>query len=107
MSMSEGKAGRKTEEPTVNIAANARELPAATDPLPNHGNRPECFKSTVQETLFVLTATMAIAMSSFTTGSTTVISNFIARDLHMTTAEITWINAASSYASIRRLDEQD
>jgi len=61
--------------------------------------RPAVFKSTVQEVVFVFTATMAIAMATFTTGSVTVISAFVGRDLEMTTAEITWITSASSLAA--------
>lgn len=61
--------------------------------------RPECFQSTLQECLFVLSVTMAVAMSSFLLGSVTVMSSFAGRDLNMTTAEITWMNAASSLAS--------
>ncbi|TVY73148.1 putative MFS-type transporter [Lachnellula suecica] len=60
------------------------------------GKRPECFSSTLQECLFVLTATMSIGMSSFLYGICTVITAPIGRDLHMTSAQITWINAASS-----------
>ncbi|KAI9788943.1 MAG: hypothetical protein M1835_002004 [Candelina submexicana] len=63
-----------------------------------HG-RPECFGSTIQELLFVLTATMAIAAISFLLGNILVISSFIGRDLQMTSAEITWINASSSLAA--------
>ncbi|KAI9827986.1 MAG: hypothetical protein M1819_006829 [Sarea resinae] len=61
--------------------------------------RPACFKSTLQEVLFVGTATMAIAMTSFLQGSTTVVTSYIGKDLKMTNAEITWINASSSLAS--------
>ncbi|ORY04873.1 major facilitator superfamily domain-containing protein [Clohesyomyces aquaticus] len=61
--------------------------------------RPECFTSTIQECLFVMSVTMAVAMSAFLTGSITVMSYFAARDLHMTNAEITWMNAASSLSS--------
>ncbi|KAL2353193.1 putative transporter [Cryomyces antarcticus] len=63
------------------------------------GGRPACFSSTFTEVLFVLTATMAIAMSSFTAGSTTVITSFIGRDLGMSIAEITWISSSSALAS--------
>ncbi|KAF2878522.1 major facilitator superfamily-domain-containing protein [Massariosphaeria phaeospora] len=42
---------------------------------------------------------MAVAMSAFLTGSVTVMSSFAGRDLHMTTAEITWMNAATSLSS--------
>lgn len=58
--------------------------------------RPACFKSTAEEVLFVLTATMAIAMGSFLTGSITVITSFVGKDLNMTTAQITWMSSASS-----------
>ncbi|EMC96408.1 hypothetical protein BAUCODRAFT_70091 [Baudoinia panamericana UAMH 10762] len=61
--------------------------------------RPACFSSTFQEALFVLTATMAIAMQSIIAGSTVVTSSFIGRDLNMTTAEITWITSSSSLSS--------
>lgn len=60
--------------------------------------RPACFNSTITEVLFVLTATMAIAMNSFSAGAVVVISSFVGRDLGMTTAEITWISSAMSLA---------
>lgn len=60
---------------------------------------PSCFKSTMQEVLFVLTATMAIAMSAILTGSITVVSSFIGRDLNMTNAEIVWTGSAASLTS--------
>ncbi|KAI5357986.1 Putative major facilitator superfamily, MFS transporter superfamily [Septoria linicola] len=64
-----------------------------------NGDRPACFSSTVQEILFVVTATMAIGMTSFLAGSITVTSSFIGRDLDMSTAEITWISSASSLSN--------
>ena len=45
----------------------------------------------------MLSVTMAVAMAAFLTGSVTVMSSFAGRDLHMTNAEITWMNAATSY----------
>jgi MFS family permease len=63
-----------------------------------YGARPDCFKSTTQEVLFVLTCTMAIGISAMTAGSITVIASFVGRSLNMTTAEITWLSAASSLA---------
>ena len=69
------------------------------EPVTTNNVRPECFSSTVQEVLFVLTATMAIAMGALLTGSVTVVSSFIGRDLDMTTAEITWISSATSLSS--------
>ncbi|KAJ4336928.1 hypothetical protein N0V95_008477 [Ascochyta clinopodiicola] len=61
--------------------------------------RPACFKSTLQECLFVLSVTMAVAMTSFLTGAITVMSSFAARDLGMTNAETTWMNAAVSLSA--------
>jgi hypothetical protein len=61
------------------------------------GGRPECFSSTVQECLFVLTATMAIGQNSFYTGSITGVTAAIGRELKMNSAEITWINAGAAY----------
>ena len=69
------------------------------EPVQTNNARPACFRSTIQEILFVLTATMAIAMGSLLTGSITVISNFVGRDLKMTTAEITWITSSSTLSS--------
>jgi MFS family permease len=63
-----------------------------------YGARPDCFKSTTQEVFFVLTCTMAIGVSAMTTGSITVISSFVGKSLNMTTAEITWLSAATSLA---------
>jgi hypothetical protein len=60
------------------------------------GRRPECFSSTIQECMFVLTATMSIGMSSFLYGLSTVITASIGRDLKMSSAEITWIGASSA-----------
>jgi hypothetical protein len=65
-----------------------------TDKDPNA--RPECFSSTLQECLFVASVTMAVAMTSFLGGSITVMSSFAGRDLGMSNAEITWMNAATS-----------
>ncbi|CZR60320.1 related to transporter (major facilitator superfamily) [Phialocephala subalpina] len=74
--------------------------PPPTNELPNSiGSRPECFSSTLQECLFVLTATMSIGMSSFLAGICTVITAPIGRTLNMTSAQITWINASSALTS--------
>ena len=69
------------------------------EPVQTNNVRPACFGSTIQEVLFVLTATMAIAMGSLLTGSITVVSSFVGRDLRMSTAEITWISSASTLTS--------
>ncbi|KAH8682778.1 aminotriazole resistance protein [Tricladium varicosporioides] len=73
--------------------------PAFEETKQDAGKRPDCFSSTIQECLFVLTATMSIGMSSFLYGSNTVITASIGRDLNMSSAEITWINASSSLSS--------
>ncbi|KAI9709127.1 MAG: hypothetical protein M1820_003573 [Bogoriella megaspora] len=73
--------------------------PGVEERIPSkQGDRPKEFTSTIQECLFVLTATMAIAMGSFASGSITVISSFIGEDLHMTTAQITWMTSSSTLA---------
>lgn len=61
--------------------------------------RPACFKSTFQECLFVLSVTMAVAMTSVLTGSITVMSSYAAKELNMTNAETTWMNAACSLSA--------
>lgn len=58
--------------------------------------RPECFSSTFQEVMFVLTATMAIGQQSFFQGCIVGVTASIGTDLHMNSAEITWINAGAS-----------
>ncbi len=87
-------------------AANASEHPAspqdegaemeALDPVQTGSARPAVFRSTIQEVLFVLTATMAIAMGSWLSGSIVVITSFVGRDLDMNQADITWLVASSS-----------
>lgn len=59
-------------------------------------SRPEAFSSTIQEILFVAVATMAIAMSSLLTGTITVLTSQVQKDLNMTTAELTWLTSSSS-----------
>ena len=68
-------------------------------PATTNSVRPACFNSTVQEVLFVLTATMAIAMGSLLSGSIVVISSFVGRDLDMSQAQITWLASSSSLTS--------
>ncbi|GAB7340902.1 hypothetical protein MBLNU457_7254t1 [Dothideomycetes sp. NU457] len=64
-----------------------------------YGARPACFKTTVQELLFVFIATMAMAMNAILSGTTTVIPYFVALDLDMSQAQLTWFTASSSLAS--------
>lgn len=63
--------------PTSTNVANDEMDPI--EPVQTNSARPACFKTTLQEILFVLTATMAIAMTSFLAGSVTVASSFIGR----------------------------
>lgn len=78
-------------EPTVSIGASL----AATESDP-HGSRPACFSSLLQECLFVLTTTVAVGQSSIFSGAILCMTNFIAEDLNMTAAEVSWINAAQT-----------
>ncbi|KAJ5160736.1 uncharacterized protein N7482_007740 [Penicillium canariense] len=71
----------------------------ASDDQPSYAQRPKCFSSTVQECLFVLTATMAIGQQSFFTGCIVGVTASIGADLNMNSAEITWINAGASLSS--------
>ena len=71
----------------------------ATEPDESYGKRPACFSSTIQEMLFVLAATMAIAMSSWLAGSIIVTSNSVGRALHMNQAGISWLAASSQLTS--------
>ncbi|KAI8943546.1 hypothetical protein NX059_001542 [Plenodomus lindquistii] len=76
------------------VGATTPPLQPINDKDPNA--RPACFKSTLQECAFVISVTMAVAMTSFLTGSITVMSSFAGRDLGMSNAEVTWMNAATS-----------
>jgi hypothetical protein len=84
------------ESNTAVIEAASNLTTPSAEGTPASGGRPECFRSTPQEVFFVLTATMAMGMSPFLLGLCTVITSQIGRDLDMTSAEITWISAASS-----------
>lgn len=65
----------------------------------DYGARPECFSSTVQECLFVLTTTVAVGMNSIFGGATLCMTNEIGRDLNMTAAEVSWLWAGQNLAS--------
>ncbi|KAJ5779217.1 hypothetical protein N7457_006937 [Penicillium paradoxum] len=67
--------------------------------LDSAAQRPKCFSSTFQEVMFVLTATMAIGQQSFFQGCIVGVTASIGTDLHMNSAEITWINAGASLTS--------
>lgn len=98
---SEPKKGSLARPNTASIKASDNHTAGMDpiEPVQTNSVRPLCFKTTVQEVLFVLTATMAIAMGALLTGSITVVSSYIGRDLNMTTAEITWITSSSALSS--------
>ncbi|KAJ5655807.1 hypothetical protein N7507_007757 [Penicillium longicatenatum] len=75
------------------------EITLAADEQVNYAQRPKCFSSTLQECLFVLTATMAIGQQSFFQGCIVGVTASIGADLKMNSAEITWINAGASLSS--------
>jgi hypothetical protein len=75
----------REKDPEVTLAEN------------DYTERPKCFNSTLQECLFVLTATMAIGQQSFFQGCIVGVTASIGTDLNMNSAEITWINAGASY----------
>ncbi|KAK3939888.1 major facilitator superfamily domain-containing protein [Diplogelasinospora grovesii] len=60
------------------------------------GDRPACFKNTLQEVAFVFQATNATATTSFFQGASAIITASIGRDLGMTQGEITWITASTT-----------
>ncbi|KAJ5286751.1 hypothetical protein N7478_002437 [Penicillium angulare] len=89
-------------QPESNDAHDQEKGPDTTladNELANYAQRPACFSSTIQECLFVLTATMAIGQQSFFQGSIVGVTASIGADLHMNSAEITWINAGASLSS--------
>jgi len=93
-------------EKTQNLITEAALSPKSTHQDSNndeaedgYGARPACFKTTVQELLFVFITTMAMAMNAILSGTTTVIPYFVALDLHMSQAQLTWLTASSSLAS--------
>ncbi|KAF2084390.1 putative transporter [Saccharata proteae CBS 121410] len=94
-----GGAPAPTDKYTATTATATATATATEVPVSNIGERPEAFKSTFQEMLFVLTATMAIGMSSMLVGAVTVITSRVQKDLNMTTAQVTWISGAASLAS--------
>ena len=73
----------------------------AVDVVRDPNERPECFSSTIQEYLFVLTSTMAIGQSSFLQGAVIVVLAEISRDLNMDSAETTWATAGVAYVPTR------
>lgn len=60
------------------------------------GQRPACFKNTLQEVSFVTQATIAMSTTTFLVGATSIVTASIGADLGMSQAEIVWIAAAST-----------
>lgn len=60
------------------------------------GNRPQCFKNTLQEVSFVTQATIAMASNPFLTGATSTVTATIGRELGMTQGQISWIAASTT-----------
>ena len=73
------------------MAHDARDNEATSQLSKDPNARPECFHSTAQEVLFVISVTMAVAMSAFLSGSVTVSVTFAAKELNMSNAEVTWM----------------
>lgn len=71
-------------------------LSLSTPALAEHGIRPACFSSTLQEISFVLTVTFAVSTSQILGGVLMTSTNTIGRDLDMTSAEVTWLTASES-----------
>jgi MFS family permease len=88
--------GAKEEaEPGIDDLESPLSRTITSDP----NSRPACFKSTLHEIMFVLTATLAIAQSSILIGVTSAITSYIAADLHMTQSQVTWITASTSLSA--------
>ena len=68
--------------------------------MDNHGGRPLCFNSSLQEFAFVLTATLATAQTSLFGGLVVCMTSHIANDLDMSIAEVTWLSAAQASVSL-------
>src|SRR6201996_9114666 len=87
----------KSKELAISPIVN--QIPTTSISTSHYGGRPSCFTSTYQEIFVVLTATMAVGISSMSTGIVTVNSSFIGKELEMSTAEIIWLSAATSLSS--------
>lgn len=84
----------------ADMAADQKEIDQeqnTADVLRDPNERPECFSSTIQECLFILTSTMAIGQTSFFQGAIIVVLAEISRDLNMDSAETTWSTAGVAY----------
>ncbi|KAK4192417.1 major facilitator superfamily domain-containing protein [Podospora australis] len=80
---------RSTDEPVIESGNHAKQRQA-------FGERPACFKNTLQEVAFVFMTTNACAMQTFFLGTSSIITASIGAELGMSQGEITWITASSS-----------
>ena len=60
------------------------------------GQRPQCFRSTFQEILFVFMATIGMATNTFLVGATVIVTASVGKDLGMSQSQISWIGAATT-----------
>lgn len=63
------------------------------------GQRPACFKNTLQEVSFVAQASIAMSTTTFVVGASSIVTASIGRDLGMSQGEISWIAAAATLTS--------
>ena len=101
-------ASRAGEEGVINMLALNEEQPVSENKaqtLPSstanssqlqHGSRPASFSSTIQEISFVVTITFAVSTSQILGGVLMTMTNVIGHDLHMTSAQVTWLTASES-----------
>ncbi|KAI9171079.1 MFS-type transporter [Paramyrothecium foliicola] len=60
------------------------------------GERPACFRNTLQEVSFVFMATIGMATNTFLVGATVIVTAAIGKDLGMSQSQISWIGAATT-----------
>jgi MFS family permease len=96
------QSGASSSETTVGAqlqTAPALEAGQPTKPVPKRnsfGERPQCFRNTLQEVLFVLMATIGMATNNFLVGATVIVTASVGRDLGMSQSQISWIGAATT-----------
>ncbi|KAL2071894.1 hypothetical protein VTL71DRAFT_13129 [Oculimacula yallundae] len=78
-----------------NVEADMALALVASDP----NARPKQFRSLFEECIFVFTAMMAVASTTFIQGVIVINTATIGRDLNMTSAQVAWIAAAIGLAS--------
>ena len=79
--------------PTFDIEVEMARSLISSDP----NTRPEHFRNLLQECLFVFMVMMATASTTFLQGVVVINTATIAKDLKMSSAQVTWISAALGY----------